>query len=222
MNVPRYLIVPILAAAITSCQQNKAPESIDTLAENADTTVLDNTKVADTTAIEMPGDKPVPLAQLIVPGISVGQTAINESSELVHKKLGKPDAGDAAMGKSVSIWYINHDTTGYVTQMYFSRDMGNDETSRVKQVRVTSPAFKVSNKIYTGVPFKIAESVYKLKKTATFEDKSGKRSLYDDVKGGIGFEVDDKGTITGIVVHEAGREATATYLAFFPNLKPVK
>jgi hypothetical protein len=119
MNVPRYLIVPILAVAILSCQQNKAPESIDTIAENADTTVLDNTKVADTTAIEMPGDKPVPLAQLIVPGISVGQTAINEGSEVVHKKLGKPDAGDAAMGKSVSIWYANHDTTGYVTKCIF-------------------------------------------------------------------------------------------------------
>jgi hypothetical protein len=222
MNVPRYLIVPILAVAILSCQQNKAPGSIDTAAENADTTVLDNTKVADTTAIEMPGDKPVPLAQLIVPGISVGQTAINESSEVVHKKLGKPDAGDAAMGKSVSIWYANHDTTGYVTQMYFSRDMGNDETSRVKQIRVTSPWFKVSNKIYAGVPFKIVESVYKLKKIATFEDKGSKRSLYDDVKGGIGFEVDDKDTITGIVIHETGREATGTYLAFFPNLKPIK
>jgi hypothetical protein len=222
MNVPRYLIVPILAAAITSCQQNKAPESIDTAAENADTTVLDKTKVADTTAIEMPGDKPVPLAQLIVPGISVGQTAINESSEVVHKKLGKPDAGDAAMGKSVSIWYSNHDTTGYITQMYFSRDMGNDETSRVKQIRVTSPSFKVSNKIYAGVPFKIAESVYKLKKIATFENKGGKRTIYDDVKGGIGFEVDDKDMITGIVVHETGRTATGTYLAFFPNLKPIK
>jgi hypothetical protein len=70
--------------------------------------------------------------------------------------------------------------------------MGNDETSRVKQIRVTSPWFKVSNKIYAGVPFKIAESVYKLKKIATFEDKGGKRSIYDDVKG-IGFEVDDKG-----------------------------
>jgi hypothetical protein len=222
MNVPRYLIVPILAVAISSCQQNKAPKSVDTIAENADTTVLDNAKVADTTAIEMPGDKPVPLAQLIVPGISVGQTAINEGSEVVHKKLGKPDGGDAAMGKSVSIWYANHDTTGYITQMYFSRDMGNDETSRVKQIRVTSPWFKVSNKIYAGMPFKIAESVYKLKKIATFEDKGGKRSLYDDVKSGIGFEVDDKNMITGIVIHETGREATGTYLAFFPNLKRIK
>jgi hypothetical protein len=74
-----------------------------------------------------PGDKPVPQAQLIVPGISIGQTTINESGESVHKRLGTPDGGDAAMGKSVSIWYANHDTTGYVTQMYFSRGQGNDE-----------------------------------------------------------------------------------------------
>ncbi|MCO5936848.1 hypothetical protein NAF17_14995 [Mucilaginibacter sp. RB4R14] len=47
----------------------------------------------------MPGYKPVPLAQLVVPGISVGQTAINQSGEDVHKKEGTPGGCDAAMGK---------------------------------------------------------------------------------------------------------------------------
>lgn len=222
MNIPKYLILPMLALAVVGCQQNKAPKSTDTVAKNTDTTVSDNTKVADTTTVDLPGDKPVPLAYLIVPGISIGQTTINESGENVHKRLGTPDGGDAAMGKSISIWYANHDTTGYVTQMYFSRGQGDDEIKRVKQIRVTSPAFKISNKVYTGTPFKSVWASYKLKKVATFTDKGGNRSLYDDVKGGIAFDVDDKDIITGITVHEPGREAASTYLPFFSSLKPIE
>jgi hypothetical protein len=218
MKMLKYLF--ILAIAVTSCKQKTSPTSAGTI--TTDTAKSDTTKTNDTTAVDLPGDKPVPLAQLIVPGISVGQTAINESSENIHKKLGKPDGGDAAMGKSISIWYANHDTTGYVTQMYFSRNMGNDETSRVKQIRVTSPWFKISNKVHAGVSFKGVRSAYKLKKVATFADKGQQRSLYDDVKGGISFEVDDKDLITGITVHEPGREAASTYLPFFSDLKTLK
>jgi hypothetical protein len=218
MKLLKYLF--ILALAVTSCKQKTSPTTAGAITR--DTTTSDTAKTNDTTAADLPGDKPVPLAQLIVPGISVGQTAINESSENIHKKLGKPDGGDAAMGKSISIWYANHDTTGYVTQMYFSRNMGNDETSRVKQIRVTSPWFKISNKIHAGVPFNSVEPAYKLKKVALFADKGQQRSLYDDVKGGISFEVNDKGIITSIAVHEPGREAASTYLPFFSNLKMLK
>ena len=219
MNLSKYFIVAVLAVALFSCKQKNAPGSADTIANKTDTSPSDTLKSPDTAAMDFPGDKPVPLAQLIVPGISVGQTTINESGENIHKRLGTPDGGDAAMGKSVSIWYTNHDTSGYVTQMYFSRDMGNDETSRVKQIRVTSPFFKINNKLHTGVPLKNVLSLYKLKKVALFTDKGESRSLYDDVKGGISFDVDDKEIITGITVHEPGRAVTGTYLAFFPSLK---
>ncbi|MFD0766350.1 hypothetical protein ACFQZI_15925 [Mucilaginibacter lutimaris] len=219
MNIPKYLIVPILAVAVTACRQNTAPKSTDTI-DKADTVA--NTKAADTTTVDMPGDKPVPLAQLIVPGISIGQTAINESSENVHKKLGSPDGGDAAMGKSISIWYANHDSTGYVTQMYFSRGQGDDEVKRVKQIRVTSPSFKLSGKVYTGTPFNNIKQTYQLKKTAIFTDKGKELTLYDDVKAGLAFDVDSKGIISGITVHEPGREAASTYLPFFSTLKQLK
>lgn len=220
MKFSKYLMLPILAVSVGACHQNTAPKSTDNLAQS--NSASDSTKMPDTTTVDMPGDKPVPLSQVIVPGISIGQTAINESSEDVHKKLGKPDAGDAAMGKSVSIWYAGHDTTGYVTQMYFSRGQENDEIKRVKQIRITSPAFKISSKVYTGTPFKNVRATYKLTKAATFTDKRKELSLYDDVKAGIAFDVDDKGIITGITVHEPGREAAATYLPFFNDLKQLK
>ncbi|MEB0260838.1 MULTISPECIES: hypothetical protein [unclassified Mucilaginibacter] len=47
-------------------------------------------------------------------------------------------------------------------------------------------------------------------------------SLYDDSKGGIAFDVDDKDIITGITVHEPGRGAASTYLHLFSDLKPLK
>jgi hypothetical protein len=36
------------------------------------------------------------------------------------------------------------------------------------------------------------------------------------------FEADDKGTCTGIAVHDPGREATSTYLPFYSDLKALK
>ena len=181
MNARKYLIASLLALTALSCKQNSTSTTDNTVKANAtqtDTTFSD----IGTAAVDMPEDKPVPLALLIVPGTSVGQTAINEAGESVYKKLGKPDAGDAAMGKSISIWYANHDTTGYQTQMYFSRSMGNDETSRVKQIRVTSPSFKVDNKVYAGMPVKNAMALYKLIKVARFEDKGNTYTIYADAK----------------------------------------
>ena len=52
--------------------------------------------------------KPVSVAQLVVPGKSIGQTKLKEDAVLVYKKLGRPDAGDAAMGKSLATWYAGH------------------------------------------------------------------------------------------------------------------
>lgn len=216
MNPSKYFIVPVLAMALLSCKQ----KNVSTPAETSQPDSI--IKAADTSVVDLPGDKPVPLAQLIVPGISLGQTTINESAENVHKRLGTPDGGDAAMGKSISIWYANHDTTGYVTQMYFSRGQGDDEVKRVKQIRVTSPAFKINSKLHVGTHLKSVWPLYKLKKVATFTDNGGNRSLYDDIKGGIAFDVDDKDIITGITVHEPGREAASTYLPFFSSLKSLK
>jgi hypothetical protein len=71
--------------------------------------------------------------------------------------------------------------------------------------------------VHAGVPLKNVLLLYKLKKVALFTDKGRSRSLYDDVKGGIAFDVDDKDIITGITVSRTGREAASTYLPFFPT-----
>lgn len=60
--------------------------------------------------------KTVPVAQMIVPGKSIGQTKLHENAKLVFKRLGQTESGDAAMGKFFATWYANHDPAGYQTQ----------------------------------------------------------------------------------------------------------
>ncbi|TSD64860.1 hypothetical protein FFF34_013250 [Inquilinus sp. KBS0705] len=220
MTIKGYTYALILFAAVTavSCGRPSPTRANSDSTNTVDEKVEKDTVIkADTTTSKSPT-----AAQLIVPGKSVGQTTINEAAESVHKKLGNADDGDAAMGKSMSIWYANHDTVGYKTQIYFSRNMGNDETSRVKQIRVTSPWFKVSDAIHAGAPLKNAAQAFKLTPSGTFTEKGNTYTIYDDTTSGIAFEANNHDICTGIVVYEPGKAAGATYLPFYPDFKPVK
>lgn len=222
MRVSQYIIVSVLAIGLFACKQKSQSTDSDSTSTAIAKEEADTTKGSDTSAVDMPGDKTVPLAQLIVPGTSLGQTAINETSENVHKKLGKPDGGDAAMGKSVSIWYADHNKKGYATHIYFVTDMGNDPNPRAKVIRVSSPTFKVKNKLYTGVLLKTAEALYKLKKIGSYKVDGSDRNIYDDEKAGIAFDTDRSGTITGIAVHEGGKSAITAYMAFFEGVTQIQ
>ncbi|MBL4674655.1 MAG: hypothetical protein JKY70_00350 [Mucilaginibacter sp.] len=222
MRMPRYFIITMCAIGLLACKQKNQPTDSDSTSTAIAREEADTTKQDDTSAVDLPGDKAVPLAQLIVPGTSLGQTAINETGENVNKKLGKADDGDAAMGKSVGIWYADHNKKGYATHIYFSTDMGNDPNPRVKVIRVTSPTFKVNGKLYTGVLLKTAETLYQLKKIGTFKVGTSDRNIYDDEKTGIAFDTDRSGTITGIAVHETGKSAITAYMAFFENVIQAK
>lgn len=163
--------------------------------------------------------EPVSSDWLITPGAGIGQTTLNEDGEKVITRLGKPDGGDAAMGKSVSVWYAGHNKRGYVTQIYFTKNMGNDDTARVKVIRVSSPSFKTDKGIYTGVLLKEAEASFQLKKIGSFKTEISDRNIYDDQAAGIAFDTDRSGTITGIAVHEKDVSALNAYMAFFSNVK---
>lgn len=215
-NARKYLIVPIVALAMLSCKQkitSTTESTVQSAAAKADTIISDT----NITPGEMPEDKPVPVALLIVPGTSVGQTSLNEKAEEVINKLGKPDASDAAMGKSLAVWYAGHDTSAYKTQIFFSRNMGVDDTARVQQIRITSPAFKVNNKVYAGMPLKNATAFYKLVKVGQFKEKGNSYTIYDDVTKGIAFDADSKDNISGIAIYEPGRATKSPHLPFYPG-----
>jgi hypothetical protein len=165
--------------------------------------------------------KTVSAAQLIVPGKSIGQTSLQEDAKLVLQKLGKPDDGDSAMGKSLFTWYANHYPFGYETQVFCSHPMGgNESVSRVKQIRVTSPYFKTANGIGAGATLKQINASFKLTKTATFKEDKHWFAVYNSDKG-IAFETNAAGKCVGVIVYPAGNLGDFNYLPFHNNLKIV-
>jgi len=167
-------------------------------------------------------NKPVTADKLIVPGKAIGKTTLNEDAAEVFKRLGKPDAGDAAMGKALSIWYAGHDTTGYQTMIYTARQMGTqDDVARVKQVRITSPWFATAEGIHNGSTLQQISKVYNVKKLATFTLNKQAYSIYRLAKG-IAFEVDAEGVCKGIIVFDSASEPGQTYLPFYSDMKMVK
>jgi hypothetical protein len=208
-----YLFAVLIAATTVSCRQKTSTNQTEKQVADTQKTIAAKQNSSTTNNNIIMADR------LILPGKSIGKTAINEDGEDIIKRLGKPDAGDAAMGKSVSIWYAKHDTAGYITQIYFTKQMGVDDTSRAKLIRVTSPWFKVKEDVNVGAPVKNAMGKLRLVKIGEGNGRQGPYTLYDDAKSGIAFEADNKGTCTGITIHEPGKKLAPNYLAFFPNLK---
>lgn len=174
-------------------------------------------KIADTVfnTIISTEEKQVSAAKLIVPGKSIGHIILRENADSVYKTLGKPDSGDAAMGKSLSTWYANHDPKGYQTQIFCSRNMGNPDetTSRVKQIRVTSPYFKTTEGIGVGSTLKEIDAVFKVKKTISYDKKKPPYAIYDNEKG-IAFEIENNQKCTAVIVYLPGDRGGITYLSF--------
>lgn len=150
---------------------------------------------------------------LLTPGKSAGKTLLNENAEEVYKRLGKPDGGDAAMGKSIAIWYSNHDSTLHSVAIYTARDMGNDPKALVTQIRVTSPLFKTKDGIHTTSTLDAIRKVFKVQKTEVYEDAGKNYTIYDS-KSGISFEIDENESCAAIIIHKAGQIGQGTYLKF--------
>ncbi|CAM3695910.1 hypothetical protein MUGA111182_03590 [Mucilaginibacter galii] len=201
---------------LMACNQSpKTGEAVDTITTHAPDTVKQE---SDTTA----ANKPVPADKLIVPGKAIGQTALGEDAAEVFKRLGKPDGGDAAMGKALSIWYAGHDTTGYQTMIYTGRQMGTqDDVARVKQIRVTSPWFMTAEGIHNGSTLQQISKVYEVKKSATFTLKKEAYAIYRSAKG-IAFEIDPQEICRGIILFDASSQPGQIYLPFYNDMKVVE
>jgi hypothetical protein len=207
----RYYLLAVIAFA--GCEQQQTAHT--------ETTTTSTVTTADT--IKKPAADKFKAYVLIIPGKSIGNTSLNEPADSVLLRFGKPDAGDAAMGKSLSTWYAGHDTTGYQIDVFFSRKMGTqDDVSRVKQVRVTSPDFKTAEGSGVGSSLAQISSVYKVNKTATYHENGQAFGIYDDAEKGIAFEVDNNEKCTGVILHDAGKPMDSNYLPFHPGIKMLK
>ncbi|WP_295769731.1 hypothetical protein [uncultured Mucilaginibacter sp.] len=202
----RFTVLLLAAVSFMACNQ---PASKNVKAE-------ETTVTSSSTSTELEKNS-VSNNQLIIPGKSIGQTALNDNGADVTRRLGRPDAGDAAMGKSMSVWYANHDSTSYETMIFTSRQMGTeDETSRVKQIRITSPWFVTKDSVKVGSSFEQIEDLYQPTKTAWFKKDLKRFEIYQ--ANGIAFEINNEQKCTAIMVFIPDVKPAGTYLPFYDNL----
>lgn len=149
---------------------------------------------------------------LIVPGMSVGQIALNQDAATAVEILGKADAGDAAMQKSVATWYNNHNPKSYSISIFSARDTGDDPVSRIRQIRTTDPQYKTTNGI--GVTSTLLEIQRALPVTDLLGyTRAGKTVKVYDSLDGISFEMNDD-VCTAIIIHPRGENLSMNYLPF--------
>lgn len=162
---------------------------------------------------------------LMVPGRSVGEISLGEDMAAVGKKLGRPDDGDAAMGKAWGIWYNKNSALKSEDEIAIYSSY-RDTTMRVKdvkQIRITSPQYKTQDGLTTGV----SESDTKLKFpameriSAYLNQQKDTVTVYDAKKDGIGFEF-LKGKSISITIHPMNQPISGTYLTLHPDWKLIE
>ncbi|WP_090971746.1 hypothetical protein [Parapedobacter composti] len=146
----------------------------------------------------------------LVPGRSVGGIRLDDADSALFRKLGQPDFTNAAMGKAVLMWYIRADTPAHSLSVFTSREIGSDdETARIRRIRVTSPQYETSNGIRVGESLRELSIMYPrdLHIVETYEDDGQQYTIYS-TRGGIAFEVDTHNRCVAIFIQkpEASKE----------------
>ncbi|WP_431292145.1 hypothetical protein [Pedobacter sp. P26] len=161
---------------------------------------------------------------LIVAGKSIGEISLGENMEQVGEKLGKPDAGDAAMGKAWGIWYSDDSTGKHPNEIavYSSYRDTSMLVKDVKQIRITSDKFKTQDGLATGTTMEEAKNKFPAieKLSAYLNEDKDTITVYDAKKEGIGFEF-LKGKSVSITVHPVNTPVNATYLTLHPEWKSI-
>lgn len=218
-NSLKFAVAAISACIFISCSQGQKTESS---AAQEQTTQTSNELVAVGSGAK-PANQPIVVASdsLIVPGRSAGEIELETNAAPVMQKLGKPDAGDAAMGKSVSTWFEQHDTSGHALSIFTAKDMGNSSTALIKQIRVTAPSYKTEHGISTAATLTEIEKAFSLKKMKGYQLKAEPVEVYAD-PAGIAFEIDKRGRCIGIVIYPKGDLHADTYARFLPEARSLK
>ncbi|MCX2493127.1 hypothetical protein OQX63_06560 [Pedobacter sp. PF22-3] len=159
---------------------------------------------------------------LIVAGKSIGEISLGENMEQVVEKLGRPDAGDAAMGKAWGIWYGGDSTAKQRDEIaiYSSYRDTSMRVKDVKQIRITSNEFKTQDGLTTGATLEDIKLKFPdIKKLSSYlNEKNDTVAVYDAKKEGIGFEF-LKGKSTSLSVHQVNTAVNNTYLTLHPEWK---
>ncbi|WP_316832006.1 hypothetical protein [Pedobacter aquatilis] len=179
----------------------------------------------DTTVhAESVAEKAIETDFLIVPGRSIGQVALGEDMITVGEKLGKPDAGDAAMGKAWGIWYGKDSSSNTRNELavYSAYRDTSMRVKEVKQIRITANQFKTKDGIGVGISEADAKLNFKaMELAATYiNEKKDTINVFDAKKDGIGFEF-LKGKSISLTVHPVNQSINNTYLTLHPEWKKI-
>ena len=217
----KAILLPVTAFILFSCNQ----PTKTTVEKVTETTVKSDTATLKDTLTVSKQLAPVSAANdTITPGKSIGHISLDEKTGEVIAELNKPDGEDAAMGKALLTWNSKPsmkgaDTTVNSINIFTSTNFGaKDEASRVKHIRVTSAFFKTPEHAGCGSTIAFIKMQYpEIKKpAASYTDKAGKTVLiYDDIKTGIAFEINDATKCIGVTVHKPGEKAWETYISEF-------
>lgn len=150
----------------------------------------------------------------IIPGKRLGNIVIEEISKAIFDSLGKPDMGDAAMGKTLSSWNVNSKD---LLSIFTATKMGVEDFSRIKAIRTLSPKFMTKKKIGVNSSLAEIEKNFHLKKLGIFQSNGKNYTLYSS-DDGIGFEIDERQKCHGIVIMKSGTNPDQHYLSFYPDL----
>ena len=195
ITIPLFLIV---VTFMTACSDEQSDSSV---AQDSTTVIAANPKV-DSVAVDK--------ALLLIPGVSAGKVAIGQDAEEVYTLLGKADAGDAAMQKSVAIWYKDHDPKSFATSIYTVRDTGDNPAARIQQIRVSSPSFSTQDSMGVSSKLEAIQKKYEVTKLTDVNTDGSIFEIYDSLKG-IAFEIQD-GICKAIIIHKANENLKTTSL----------
>lgn len=191
-----YILSILLAATIMSCS---APEDKKIKLQDS----LFSKETTDSVLKE----------QLIVPGKSVGKLFLGQDMQEIGTILGKPEDGDAAMGKAWGIWKDIAIFSSYKDTSMTSKD--------VKQIVVSGTGYRTSQGITTGSSLEAIKLVYpKLKQAAVYTKGKDTLWIYDAVEDGIAFDLKRSGKdlqSSAITVHRPKEPVNSTYLTIHPG-----
>lgn len=211
-----YIILSV-AVCLIACSEKKS----EPVRPQNEITLDSITKSDSLTKIITP--KQIDPKLLIVPGASIGLTALGQSAESLAV-LGQPDLSDAAMGKAWMSWYSKKtDSKDFKSELMICTGYKDSEMKEkvIKEIRINSADFKTSKGNGTGQTLSSLQQEFPaLKAIASYKNTNLKSEvqIYDDIINGIAFEVQDNDKCIGVIVHSKQKQTTCEYIVLHPEL----
>lgn len=153
-------------------------------------------------------------ANQIIPGKSLGTIILNQDATAVLDSLGKPDSGDAAMGKAISTWKKGDN----LLTLYTTTQMGVENFSRIKAIRSLSKDFKTVDNLGVSSSIDVLKRYYRLDPIGKFTFNGKHYFLYSTPKG-IAFEIGMNQICNGVLLYSQDTNPENYYLAMYPDYK---